>query len=369
MTLPEEAVSLCSALLAVSPVYAEGFANGREALRRLNEQGIDTTNKYIATGSGFVWHSHGVGRWFRSLPDGVPDSAVIHIDTDWDQKPLQDRLVVVQSALIQASNRGELRSEAQRALRFAANTMRACTMKGYSCVFSSRRELADLDSALAKVMQAHGSLAIDGYTTASLRVVRDICKVIAASIRDPQRGQQVSYQQIAIPEELDANPSEGIRALVETGIANGFRPEIEGVADSHTDAGEEMIERALQSRPGQFYGFLSDAAIRNVAALLTARSLRSLPAQGPAADARWRNREKVAEEYVVRIGLSFCQPVWNIDGSTWARDWSGVQWLLKTEGIDAARERAVELVENFLFYPRWVIPILLSEKPPQQLIL
>jgi hypothetical protein len=84
---------------------------------------------------------------------------------------------------------------------------------------------------------------------------------------------------------------------------------------------------------------------------------------------RWARLAVNAEERAVRVATSLAFALTNLDGSwlrfhqSWLRDVRG------KEGNEAARLKATDLIENQLFYPKSLLPVLLDEVPLEEVTL
>lgn len=349
----------------------------------------DVTGKYVKRGTGYLhMRENGEARALDELPEGVSSNDVVVDGLDVSSAtPLQDRLRAIAGSL----RIGAMQDAKAEALAEAVDAcLEACRPDNGERWLEqirqwARSEVLDADGpgdATDMTERAHrfldhvGQLAQDlqggplgdGKTIGGVLAIRALmlaCAAGAQNLDDEADALIESLLYITAPSPASIeHVAMGLCArMVRQGEGDAVREAAEGLKAE----GDALIVRALDGDLLTFYASLYPAAAYELAVVYVGRAAAEASGD-PGEQRRWGKLAVNAEERAVRVSVSLGFAVMNLDGSWLARHLLWLQEMREEEGDDAARLEAHNLIENLLFYPRALMPILLSAPPPDDRI-
>jgi len=340
--------------------------------------------KYVKRGNGYVRVlGNGEGGAFAELPDGVTPGEVVD-DLDFSEAtPLQDRLRELSRTLREAAPED---SGIEQLAGAVQAILEACRPENEQERFDQVREWAntevlgadgpgDVQDMIDRAYQFFERVGIyakelqrgfsaDGSTIAAMLAIRAIVLARAELADDREYEMDALIESILY---LAPGSSERIEPIA-TGLAArmvrlGYQEAVRQGAESLKAEGDGLIVKALNGESLTYYQALYPAAAYELGAVRVGQAAASAT-QDPDERRRWAKLAVNAEERAVRVSTALGFALQNLDGSGIAHHVLWLRRVREEKGDDVARLKALDLVENQLFYPRALLPVLLNEADP-----
>jgi hypothetical protein len=345
----------------------------------------DVTGKYVKRAIGYIQvHDNGGARALDELPEGVSSDDVVVDELDVSSAtPLQDRLRAIAHSLrigakqdadaealaeaIDASLEACRPDNAERWLEQIGQWARSEVFEGdgpgdAKDMTARARALLDRLGQLAQDLQG-GPLG-DGETIGGVLAIRALMLAGAAQAENPDDEADALIEPLLYVTAPGPTRIEHIaQGLCARMIRNGNKRAVRAAAEGLKAEGDALIARALDDNLLTFYASLYPAAAYELAAVCLGQAAAEASGD-PDDQRRWRRLAANAEERAVRVATSLGLAVENLDGAWIARHQMQLRQVRAKDGDDAARLEAQDLILNQLFYPKALMPILLSEPPP-----
>jgi hypothetical protein len=345
----------------------------------------DVAGKYVKRAPGYVRIGEdGTASALGELPDGVASEDVVVDELDVSSAtPLGDRLRAIAHSLrtgaeqdagaealadaieasLEASRPGDAeRRSAQIRQRAQSEVFDADGPGDASDMAERARRFLDYLGELAHELQ-DGPLG-DGNTIGGVLAIRALLLARAARAQNPEDEADALIESLLYVTAPGAARIEQVAmGLCSRMVRHGEGDIVREAAESVKAEGDALIDRALDGDLLTFHASLYPAAAYELAAVHMGRA--AAEASGDAGERkRWARLAVNAEERAVRVATSLGLAVMNLDGAWIARHQLALRRTRQEEGDDAAKLEAQDLIVNQLFYPRAMMPILLSEAPP-----
>ena len=342
----------------------------------------DATGKYVKRAIGYAQiNENGSAKAFSELPEGASPNDVVVDELDVSSAtPLQDRL----RAIARELRLGPGQDANAEALAGAIDaTLEACRPDSgerwfeqikqwaQSEVFDAggpgdvkdmterARRLLDRLDQLAQDLQ-DGPLG-DGKTIGGVLAIRALMLARAGRAQDPEDEMDALIQLLRyVTASGPARIEDVARGLCTYMVRRGEGGIAREAADGLKAEGDALMTRALGGDLPTYYASLYPAAAYELAVVHLGQAAAKASGN-PDEQKRWGKLAKNAEERAVRIAASLGFALLNLDGTWIARHQLWLRQARETEGDAAARLKAQDLIENQLFYPKAMKPILLSE--------
>jgi hypothetical protein len=356
----------------------------------------DVTGKYVKRAVGYVRvFENGQGDSFGELPEGVsPDDVVVDELDVSSATPLQDRLRGIARSLRIGPWQDAKAEELAEAID--ASLEACCPDNGERCleqisqwaqsdVFDADGpgDMRDMTERVRRLLDHLGQFAQnlqegllgDGKTIGGILAIRAL--MLARAARAQNLNRPAARSPLAPDNEADAliesllyvtAPGSARTEHVATGLCarmvrQGDGPAAREAAEGLKAEGDALIARALDGDLLTFYASLYPAAAYELAVAHLGQAAAEASVD-PDDKRRWEKLAVNAEERAVRVSSSLGFAVLNLDGTWIARHQLLLRQVREAKGEDAARLKARDLIENQLFYPKALMPILLSEALP-----
>jgi hypothetical protein len=373
-----KAFTLGRAIFAAKAIAAEEGMAGRTAAFAQAAAGTDVRGKYQKYLNGYIFVSPGFdGRFYRTLPEGTPPENVLTLEVKHGQTPLRDQLVNLGKAVQEQATTARSRDLADAIMRMCEATEAEHSQRIFFKIKQRGGQLL-LEGNVTEVKfreflvsltdladELRAAPAAEGFVIASLLIMHDLALALAAQFSDDSElrirslAHCVGFLIAPSPVSIDI-----VAHAYATGrIRNGDEAIVREVAEDLKGRGDDLIETALNAPlDDSFYTLLYQAAAYEIGAwILGNAGAETNP--DPTVHKRWKKFAMNAEERLVRIQLSLLNAVANLDGGVGGEQRQRVRIERQTKGEEAATKLAEEFVDNFLYYPRAALPILLDMQP------
>jgi len=345
----------------------------------------DVSGKYVKRGTGYLQIlENGAARQLNELPEGVSSSDVVVDELDVSTgTPLQDRLRAIRRSL----PIGPGQATAAIALAEVIDaSLEACRPDNGERLLegiqqSARSEVFDADGtgdARDMTERAHrfldrlGQLAQDlqggplgdGKTVGGVLAIRALMLVAAAQAQNPDDETDALIESLLYITAFGPARIEDVAmGLCARMIRHGDVVTVREAAEGLKAEGDALIRRALDGDLVSFYASLYPSAAYELAVVHIGQAAAGASGD-PDEQIRFGRLAVNAEERAVRVTTSLGFAIIGLDGTWIARHQLWLGQVRAEEGYDAARLKARDLIENQLFYPTALMPILVSEVLP-----
>lgn len=340
--------------------------------------------KYVKRGNGYIRVlENGEGSAFRELPEGVTsDEVVVDVDLS-DATPLQDRLREMGRTLREVTPPDARLEELADTVGAILET---CGSDNEQSRYDQIREwantevlsgdgLGDLQDMIdrgyrffervetyAKDLQ--GQFRADGSTIGAMLAIRAIVLARAELAEDRDYEMDALIESIVYLAADDSVPIEDVAwGLAARMVRRGQGEAVRRGAESLGAEGRALIVEALDGDSLTYYQSLYPSAAYDLGVMRVGQAAASAT-EDPGERKRFARLAVNAEERAVRVSTALGFGLRNLDGSETVRNVVWLRSVRQEEGEDEARFKAVNLIENLLFYPRALLPLLISEGNP-----
>jgi hypothetical protein len=390
-------IATARALVAHDPEFLMNHLTLLSQEELMRREGISLRGKWIRRQRddghvGYTWLSRDgqAGLYARELPSGTDVHEVMELPAT---PPLLDgrdeltRLLELLDSLAPPPPVADLAAQAHQIATHAlcASTpgysakvwATICGRLGQTRLQKEREAYAVMESSQAITERARNLCGADAVLLGAGRIALALAEGFDRLAIDPtQLPSTTLLQHLGAPGAatwLD-DPEQAAEWLAKQTIRHGGRDVVRALADQTRDAGDELLEQALDvGTTGpliweQFYWTLYEALpsywvarklFQSLAKVIPAPS-GSLPSPDAMNDAT--TEATCAEERLVRVSHSIVNGYMNIDGLTISNHQQKVARARATQGDRAANAVAIDLIENWLFYPRAAEPLLLGDQ-------
>jgi hypothetical protein len=345
----------------------------------------DLTGKYVKRASGYIQiRENGNARALDELPQGVTSDDVVVDDLDVSSAtPLEDRL----RAIARSLRSGAMQDAEAEALAEAIDaSLEACRpdngerwseqirQSARSEVFEAAGsgDARDMTERAQRLLGRLGQLAQDlqGGPLGDGKTIGGVLAIRALMLTRAARAQSQDDEADALIESLlyvtapgPARIEQIAMGLCARMIRNGDGAAVREAAEGLKAEGDALIAQALDGDLLTFYASLYPAAAYELAVVHIGQAAAEASSD-PDEQTRWGKLAVNAEERAVRVAASLGFAVINLDGTWMARHQLRLRQVREEGGDDAARLEAQNLINNQLFYPKALMPTLLSDPPP-----
>jgi hypothetical protein len=340
--------------------------------------------KYVKRGNGYVRVlEHGEGSAFRELPEGVTADEVVD-DVDLSEAtPLQDRLQKIDRTLREATPPDIRLDELADAVEAILET---CGPGNEQGCYDQIREWANTEvlsgdgpgdpqdmidrghrffdrvETYAKDLQSQ--FHADGSTIGAMLAIRALVLARAELAEDSDDEMDALIESIIYLAADGSAPIGDVAwGLAARMVRRGQGEAVRRGAESLGAEGRALVVAALDGDSLTYYHSLYPSAAYNLGVMRVGQAAASAT-EDLTERKRFARLAVNAEERAVRVSTALGFALQNLDGSGLAHHVLWLRRVREEDGEDAARFKAVDLIENLLFYPRALLPVLMSEADP-----
>ncbi len=345
----------------------------------------DVAGKYVKRATGYVQvGENGTAGALEELPDGVALEDVVVDELDVSSAtPLADRLRAIAHSLrtgaghnaeaealadaieasLEASRPGDAERRSEQIRQRAQSEVFDADGPGDAGDMIGRaRSFLDYLDELAHELQ-DGPLG-DGKTIGGVLAIRALLLARAAHASNQEDEADALIESLLYVTAPGAARIEQVAmGLCSRMVRRGEGDIVREAAESAKAEGDALIEGALDGGLLTFHASLYPAAAYELAAVQMGQAAAEA-SDDPDERKRFARLAVNAEERAVRVATSLGFAVMNLDGAWIARHQQSLRRTRQDDGDDAARLEAQNLIVNQLFYPKALLPILLSEPAP-----
>jgi hypothetical protein len=377
-------------LLADSPARLDERLRRDEVFRKAVAAGFEPVGKTVRTSHGYIqFLSEDAGRWQPELPDVVRPEDVVELpDADPVRAPAQDYLRRAAGEMRRLSTTWPAGDYAEKLeaslkacspdfdgsiLRSLPQTLNQLAWPGWppdASPLVSSEYVAAVRSALntgAEVAaQMRSGLIADGMLTAALVAICDLGQASAerSAVQPSRRAFELWQLVRAIIAVPTLGPEIMVAAVARQLVLSGQHWLVRERVEAYDSFARLGIERALNARGIlTFHTELFEAIVPQLVVLLIARQVQH-DVDRVDDQHYWQARSENAEERCIRIAESFRVAFLNLH---WAPEFAvhrqHVRRIRETSGDSAARLVARNYIESYLYYPRHMHELLMSDRP------